>query len=295
MTLSLAADLEFEIERPGNDPVRGRLRGSGNRMTLEVDDPGAFAGAGDAVSVRSIAETLATQGLVIRVVHRGDHLVSLGDVSAPWWQRRVTGTRRIRLGSLRGVWTSARSRARGTASVLPGPGLVPPGTILPLFPTMHRRARRGVGTTHDPARGGGARLVVAPETVGPEERQQIFWLEDGMLIGSDPGCDLVLAGLEPVHARIVHDDRDEWVIKAIEGITRVHGAPVVAQILRTGARVELGSHRLAYFREEFADHGRPFGGRIGGEAGHQVPQPPREAVTDQHPDRHPDQHRDTPA
>jgi len=277
MTLTLAADLEFALERPGASPVRGRLRGSGRRLTLEVDDPGAFAGAGDAVSVRSIAEVLATQGLVLRVVHRGEHLVSLGDVSAPWWQRRVTGTRRIRLGSLRGAWTSARARARGTEAALPGPNLLPPGTVLPLFPTMSRLARRAVGTTHDPARGGGARLVPVVEAVGAGERQPNFWLTHGMLIGSDPGCDLVLPGLEPVHARIVHDERDEWVIKAVEGVTRVHGAPVVAQILRTGTRVELGTHRLAYFREEFADHGRPFGGRIGGEAGRQLPQPPRDS------------------
>lgn len=280
MALHLAADLQLALERPGTPPVLGRLRGSGNRLTLEVDDPGAFAGAGDAVSIRSIAEVLATQGLVLRVTHRGEHLVSLGDVSAPWWQRRVTGTRRIRLGSLRGAWTSARSRARGTEPALPGPGLLPPGTVLPLFPTMHRRARRAVGTTHDPARGGGARLVPAVEMVGPGERAPNLWLEHGMLIGSDPGCDLVLPGLEPVHARIVHDERDEWVIKAVEGITRVHGAPVVAQILRTGARVDLGSHRLAYYREEFADHGRPFGGRIGGEAGRQLPQPPRDGPRD---------------
>lgn len=280
MTLTLAADLEFELERPGASPVRGRLRGSGRRLTLEVDDPGAFAGAGDAVSVRSIAEVLATRGLVLRVVHRGDHLVSLGDVSAPWWQRRVTGTRRIKLGSLRGAWTSAKSRARGTEAVLPSPVMLPPGTVLPLFPTMSRLARRAVGTTHDPAGGGGARLVPALEAVGPGQRQPIFWLEHGMLIGSDPGCDLVLPGLEPVHARIVHDERDEWVIKAVEGVTRVHGAPVVAQILRTGARVDLGPHRLAYFREEFADHGRPYGGRIGGEAGRQLPQPPRDSPRD---------------
>ncbi len=275
MSLSLVADLEFTLERPGTTPVQGRLRGSGRHLTLEVDDPGAFAGAGDAVSVRSVAEVLATQGLVLRVIHRGDHLVSLGAVSSPWWQRRVTGTRRIRLGSLRGVWTSARSRARGTEPALPGPGLVPPGTMLPLFPTMRRRNRRPVGTTHDPAHGGGARLVLAAEMVAPGERQPVFWLEDGMLIGSEAGCDVVLPGLEAVHARIVHDERDEWVIKAVEGVTRVHGAPVVAQILRTGTRVDLGPHRLAYFREEYADHGRPFGGRIGGEAGRQLPQPPR--------------------
>lgn len=33
-----------------------------------------------------------------------------------------------------------------------------------------------------------------------------------------------------------------------------------ASVLRTGARIQMGKWCLAYFREEFADHGRPFGG-----------------------------------
>ena len=57
----------------------------------------------------------------------------------------------------------------------------------------------------------------------------------------------------------------------------MHGAFVDRQLLRTGTRVEVGTHRLVFFREEYADHGRPYGGRIGGEAGHQRPQPPRDA------------------
>ena len=58
----------------------------------------------------------------------------------------------------------------------------------------------------------------------------------------------------------------------------MHGAVVDQQILRTGTRVELGGHRLVFFREEYADHGRPHGGRIGGEAGRQLPQPPRPGI-----------------
>ncbi len=32
---------------------------------------------------------------------------------------------------------------------------------------------------------------------------------------------------------------------------------------------------MSFFREEYADHGRPYGGRIGGELGHQRTQPSR--------------------
>ncbi len=36
--------------------------------------------------------------------------------------------------------------------------------------------------------------------------------------------------------------------------------------LHTGDRIELGSWTMSYFRDEHADHGRPFGGRSGGES-----------------------------
>jgi hypothetical protein len=200
-------------------------------------------------------------------------------VVAPWWQRRATGTRRIRLGSLRGAWTSARSRARRTEPVLPRPGTAPPGTLWPPFPTFARRVRRPVGPTHDPARGGSPRLVLVKQDVWGGERQPVFWLRDGeTTIGSSPACDVVLRGLEPLHARVVHDDRDEYVLHSPTATTRVHGAPVRSAVLRTGTRVELGPWQLAYHREEWADHGRPYGGRIGGELGRQRPQPPREQV-----------------
>lgn len=278
MALAVAADLRFELQRPGLDPVRGSVRGSASRLELDVDDPGALAGAGDAATLRVLAEGLAQQGVVLRVVHRGEHLVSLGAVNAPWWQRRFTGSRRVRAGSLRGAFTSFRARARGTEAVLPDLSLAPPPTLWPLVPTLRRRPRPRTTTTHDPARGGMPRLVLVRETAWPGERQPIYWLTDGFTIGSQAGCDLVLPGLEPVHARLVHDEDDEWTVVPVAGVTRVHGAPVVRQILRTGSRVEMGGHVLAFHREEYADHGRPYGGRIGGELGRQRPQPPREAT-----------------
>ena len=58
----------------------------------------------------------------------------------------------------------------------------------------------------------------------------------------------------------------------------MHGASVDTAILRTGTRVDVGPWTLSYFREEYADHGRPYGGRIGGELGHQLSQPSREQL-----------------
>lgn len=52
-------------------------------------------------------------------------------------------------------------------------------------------------------------------------------------------------------------------------------------VLRTGARVQMGQWSMAFFREEFADHGRPFGGRSGGELAYQRPQfDPRTGTTE---------------
>lgn len=275
MALEVAADLSVELETVGRSTVHARLHGRANRLLLEVDDAGAFAGTRDATAVRALAEALATRGVQIRVFSGGRHLISIGDVRAPWWQRRVTGSRRIRMGSVRGALTSARSRSRSTEAVLPDASLLPPATLWPLTPTLRRPPKRPVTTTHDPLRGGSPRLVLAKEDVWAGERQPIFRLQERTTIGSDPDADICLPGLAAQHAVIEHDERDEYVVTAVGGATRVHGAFIDRQLLRTGTRLEVGTHRLVFFREEYADHGRPHGGRIGGEAGHQIPQPPR--------------------
>ena len=105
-------------------------------------------------------------------------------------------------------------------------------------------------------------------------------------IGSDRGCDIVLPDLAPRHAVVRHDDADEYVLESRGPETRVHGAVVDRPaILRTGARVDVGPHSLSFFREEYADHGRPYGGREGGELGHQRSQPPRPSDEEPSPGR----------
>src|SRR3954468_8519510 len=119
MTLVVAADLRLELETSSGATVHARPHGRANRLTLEVDDAGAFAGSRDAPAVRALAESLAARGGVIRVTSQGRHLVSPGAVQAPGWRRRAAGSRRIKVGSVRGALTSVRSRSRDTASVLP--------------------------------------------------------------------------------------------------------------------------------------------------------------------------------
>lgn len=277
MLLDLSADLDVEVASPDGHTATAHLSGAHGQLTLDVDNPGLFAGSGDSAAVRGVAEELAARGMTVRVVHDGVHLVTLGAVSAPWWQRRATGSRRIKVGSWRGAWTSLRSRASAGIPVLPSAEAVPPPTMLPLVPTFSRAPKRSVTTTHTPHGSGSARLVLKKQDMWQGERQPVYWLSRSLTtIGSDKGCDVVLPGLAGLHAVVLHDGDDEYVLESRGPETRVHGAVVeTSQILRTGARIDVGPHCLSFFREEYADHGRPFGGREGGEFGHQRSQPPR--------------------
>lgn len=274
MRTSIEADLCFRVEDKDGHRIDAHLTGSGQVLTLLVDDPGAFAGAGDAAAVRLVADELAARHLEVRVSDGKKTLVRLGDVRAPWWQRRLTRSRHLRVGSMRGLWTAAQARAGGREPVLPSLLSAPPPTLSPLLPTFGARPRRVTGT-NDPARAGSPRLVQVTDMALPDTRRTIYSLGDSVTIGSAEDCDIRLPGLEPHHCRVDHDEQDEFVAHAVDGVIRIHGARVAEGILRTGTRLEVGDHCLVFAREEYADHGRPYGGRIGGELGHQMPQPRR--------------------
>jgi hypothetical protein len=225
-----------------------------------------------------LAARLAEQGLSLSIL-ADRPLVTLGLPRVPFWQRRITGSPHMRVESLRGARRLLRLR-RATAAKT---SLVPPGTPLPLAPTFLRRPRRPT-TTHDPDRGGYPRLVLAPQAhPGPDASRSVFHLSDRTVVGSHPACDIVLEGLQPRHAEIIRTEEDEFVVRPLltgRGV-RVHGAVVLREaLLRTGTRVDLGPWTLNYAREEYADHGRPYAGRIGGELGRQRPQPRREELMD---------------
>lgn len=124
-------------------------------------------------------------------------------------------------------------------------------------------------TTHDPRGGGHPRLIFALGGSAPAGTvQREFELLPGVtVIGSGADADLRLAGLREHHAEIRRDEFDEYVYVDLgtSAGSRVDGQPVGEQALHTGDRIELGTWTLSYYREEFADHGRPYGGRQGGE------------------------------
>lgn len=282
-SLSVAADLDLSLELPGDRTVTGRLTGSGSSLQLEVSDPFVFAGRQDSRSVRGVANALFDQGLSVTVLTPRGPLVTLGAPRTPWWQRRVTGSRHIRIERGAGLWSLARGRARSTGGALPSSSLMPPSTVWPPAPTLLRR-RREVSTTHARNGGGNPRLIMAPrKDPFPGDVQPVFpLLREVTTIGSAEGCDVRLPGLAPRHARIWRDERDEFVLVRLTtaGGTTVNGAPVDSAILRTASRVEMGREEtgwwtMSFYREEYADHGRPHGGRQGGEIGRQRPQAPR--------------------
>ena len=275
--LTVDADLEFTLDLPGLRTVRGSLTGSGKHLQLRVSDPFLFAGRSDASAVRGIADGLARQGVCMTVVAPAGPLVTLGVPRTSWLQRRVTGSRHIRVERGAGLWSLVRGRAQAPArGALPPAELAPPATLFPLAPTFRRRARPPVTTTHDPRGGGNPRLVMAPAAHPlPGDRQEAFRLRAVTTIGSDSACDIRLAGLNPFEAEVRHDSSDEFVVVRLgrRGTTRVHGAPVDTALLRTGSRLSIGDWTMLFHREEYADHGRPYGGRLGGEIGHQRRQP----------------------
>ena len=277
--LSVTADLRMSVDVPGARPVTAHLTGSGTALRLSVSDPYVFAGRGDSAAVRQLAGTLAERGLSVTVVAPTGPLVTLGAPRTRWWQRRVTRSRHIRIERGAGLWSLARGRAQASgAGALPSAALAPPATVWPLAPTFLRR-RRTVTTTHDPGGGGNPRLIMAPRPdPWPGDRQEVFRLIGAVTtLGSDESCDVVLPGLEPLHAEVRHDEDDEFVLvrRGRPGDVRVNGEPVDRSLLRTASRVQVGPWTMSFYREEYADHGRPYGGRVGGEIGHQRPQPTR--------------------
>ncbi|TFD75133.1 hypothetical protein E3T53_16840 [Cryobacterium psychrophilum] len=232
--------------------------------------------------LRTLAAELASRGLTMAIIGSAGLIARIGDVQASVTQRMVTRSPHIVLGSRNALGPLVQARMRGQAR-MPVAIPLPPPTLFPIAPTFDRRSRRRVTTTHYTPGSGRPRLifVVGSENWNGQMPREFDLLPGTTTIGSSADADLQLPGLEPVHAEIRHDNNDEYRLFAVgdvAGSSRPHeeGRSMGdGQILRTGSRLEMGPWRMGYFREEFADHGRPFGGRVGGELAYQKPQAPR--------------------
>jgi hypothetical protein len=133
-----------------------------------------------------------------------------------------------------------------------------------------------ITTTHDPLGGGHPRLIFAMGGEAPlgATQRQFELLRGVTVIGSGEDADLRLEGLDEHHAEIRRDPADEYIYVDLGSPagSLVDGQPVSEQALHTGDRIQLGQWTLSYYRDEFADHGRPYGGRQGGEFSRQLAQ-----------------------
>lgn len=264
--------LDFSLEEASGEQARGTVQASGREVVVALDRVDALRShrmptLGD---LRPLAKTLSEQGLAIVVEGPDGRIISLGAVDAPASQRVITRSPHIKLGKLGAL---APMLKRGRRSPARKFSLLPPGTLLPLLPTVKRRIPRRITTTHYTRGGGQPRLIFVQDTQAWNGQvPRVFSLAaDRVRIGSDESAELQLAGLDSVHAEIVHNDQDEYVLVRHGKVTGSFG-PGSTSVLRTGARLQMGTWCLAFFREEFADHGRPFGGRSGGEFAYQRPQ-----------------------
>jgi hypothetical protein len=137
-------------------------------------------------------------------------------------------------------------------------------------------------TTHAEFGAGNPKLVfvVGSDNWDGEPAREFALTADVVRIGSSPENELQLDGLDPLHAEIRHNEDDEYVLVVFGNaeLSSEHESGGVdgGHELHTGSRVALGDWGMSFFRDEYADHGRPFGGRQGGEGAHQRRQPPRE-------------------
>lgn len=277
--LAVQADLTFVVDVPGEPPVTGTVRGSGGNLVVEVSDTAPFSAKADTAGVGFVADQLARRGLRLTVRDGTRNLVTLGVDRNAWWHRLATRSRHVRIEGPRAAWALLRGRSGSSGGVLPTAGLMPASTLWPVAPTL-ARSRRHVTTTHDRPGGGRPRLILAPPEHARDDdvRREFRLATDVTTIGSADDNDIVLPGTEPHHAEVHRDQRDEYVLVRVDGAeTIVNGQAVERAQLRTATRIRLAGWTMSFYREEYADHGRPYGGRVGGEAGHEVRQPPRRA------------------
>ena len=283
-------DATFECTIPDeksgqSELVAGKISAAGTNIVVECSNLDALLGTrmGDINALRGISQLLADRGVTLELRGPQGMVARIGDVKASLAQRVVTRSRNIELGRLSNLVPLLAQRPKGrepSGSKLQ----LPPATLFPLVPTVSRNVRRKITTTHHTHGSGRPRLIFGlGSTRWKGGLPQIMELTgDVTTIGSAPDADLYVADAAPHHAEIRHTRADEYVLYSFSpvgtGIDASKTNAALAEggvILRTGALVQIGDWRMSFYREEFADHGRPFGGRSGGEFAVQKPQPPR--------------------
>lgn len=268
----LIVDLRFEVDTPDGEHASGTVRSDGTHMVVQSPNLAVLASGRSGSDLQSIARAVAKQGLVVTVADQNGPVMSLGAVRRRFWHRFVTRSKFVKVVSWR-----AAAKLKAIAVAGRGEGLsLPPPTPVPLHLPRAPWSRRRVTTTHDPYGGGHPRLYLS-DTRSPANARKVlvFPLAPGInVIGNGEGVHLDLDGIDSLQAVVERTADDEYVLmgRGTTVHTYVNGQELPRQRLRTGSRIEMGPWRLTYVRDESSDHGRPYGGRIGGELGRQRPQ-----------------------
>lgn len=268
-------DLDFTVDQSSeatgdSETVTGTVTAAGRTIHIKADSDAIFrvSRGENRYSLNQFARRLKSSGIQLVVDGPNGNIITMGDVKPNLAGRIAMNSNAVRIGSLRnvkGLWQ--KDRNGGSQNV--------PSTLFPLFPTFQRNQRMRPTTTHYADRGGRPRLIFVKDSESWDGKapKVIHLVDDILEIGSAPERGLALEGLEPIHARIVRDELDEYILQAVHRVGGSAGLNTGDEyVLRSGARIEIGGWRLVFYREEYADHGRPYGGRNGGELAHQRPQ-----------------------
>ncbi|MGJ9412368.1 FHA domain-containing protein [Aeromicrobium sp. CF4.19] len=256
------------MQTPEGRTVSGRLTSNGQHITVTADDLETLAAGRDGGDLRRLAGQVAERGLVVEIGDDDGPLMRVGAVRRRFLHRLVTGTRHAQVVRWRAASALKAQVVAGSGDTLAAP---PVALVngLPRMPWL----RRSPTTTHDPYGGGHPRLYLADSRVASTGREVgVMHLAPGTTrIGSGEEAEVRLDGMDAVQAVVERTEDDEYVLKAVGRSvhTFMNGRELPTQTLRTGCRIEIGPWRLTYVRDEYADHGRPFSGRVGGELGRQ--------------------------
>lgn len=262
-------DLEFSADFPAEDGgeatvVNGRITAAGHEIHVHADSAALFRldSRRQLPALRNFAQSLAQRGIVISVSVPEGTIVSLGAVEVSALQRLLTHSPHIKAGKSNTWAAMLKTQAAGVNSGA-GQRLLPPSTPLPMSPTFQRRYRMKATTTHYARGGGRPRLIFVrdSETWDGRPPKEYNLTAETTIIGSGKEANMQLPELADCAGRVVHNDSDEYMFVGHEESAQ----PGNEQILRTGARFMIGPWRFVFVREEYADHGRPFGGRTAGE------------------------------
>ena len=265
-TCRVDADLEFSVDIPGSAHRHRLADRVGQVPRAAVSDPFLFAGRSDAGAIRGLADGLAAPG---PDRHRGVARGTAGDAGRaavrPGCSAPLTGSRHIRVERGAGLWSLLRGRSPGAQRRRSADRRARPAAH-PVARSPRRCAGGGgmpVTTTHDPHRRRQPPADPRPSrrTRGPTSPSRCSrCAPTSPPSASDaelrhPAC-RARAGARRDTARRrgrVRPGRPA----AARGPVRVNGALVGPRAAAHGVPRRSRRLDLSFYREEYADHGRP--------------------------------------